>query len=241
MRHQTVAAIAALSMAAALAACGDSAASRLAAPDAPASFSKNPYTGPGAGQEKVTICHAAGRAGTTHYVEITVGAPAQYAHIDEHGTPQAGHEEDYYTTKGAGCGAQPTITKTLSRVFIMSGDEMVDDPAWTPGQPVIIPRGETRWLRYTVSYILPSGVTGAITENHDAVCATAGIGMTCGFNTGGVFSWPAQGTGFVLVDIDLSNDTACDTRTFTNTAVFEEAGGGSASATAPTPLRLTCP
>jgi hypothetical protein len=125
-------------------------------------------------------------------------------------------------------------------VFIMSGNDMVDDPAWSPGQPVTIPRGETRWLRFTVSYVLPTGMTGTVTEDHDGVCATAGPGMTCGFNTGGVFSWSATGTNSVLVDIDLSNDTACDERTFTNTAVLTQTGGGSSSATAPVPLKLTC-
>jgi hypothetical protein len=50
------------------------------------------------GQEQVTLCHAAGLAGTTHFVTITVGYPAAYGpagHFNENGTPQAGHEEDY--------------------------------------------------------------------------------------------------------------------------------------------------
>ena len=240
MRYPKMALMLGLTLAGA-AACSDSVASRLAAPDGSATLSKNPYTGPGAGKEKVTICHAAGRAGTTHYVEITVGAPAQYAHIDEHGTPQAGHEEDYYATEGAGCGTQqPVVTKTLSRVFIMSGDEMLDDPTWSPGQPVIIPRGETKWLRFTVTYVLPDGTTGTITENHDAVCGTASPGVGCGFNTGGVFSWPAAGTGSVLVDIDLDNKSACGTGSFTNTAVFTATNGQTITATSTVPLKLTC-
>ena len=48
--------------------------------------------------DKVTICHAAGRDGTTHYIEITVGWPAAYGpagHFYENGTPRAGHEDDY--------------------------------------------------------------------------------------------------------------------------------------------------
>lgn len=50
------------------------------------------------GQDKVTLCHAAGLAGTTQYVEITVGYPAAYGpagHFEENGTPRAGHEQDY--------------------------------------------------------------------------------------------------------------------------------------------------
>jgi hypothetical protein len=53
---------------------------------------------PGGGQEKVTLCHAAGLAGTTKYVTITVGYPAAFGpagHFDENGTPLAGHEQDY--------------------------------------------------------------------------------------------------------------------------------------------------
>ena len=51
-----------------------------------------------AGQDKVTLCHAAGLAGTTHYNTITVGWPAAYGpggHFYENGTPRAGHEQDY--------------------------------------------------------------------------------------------------------------------------------------------------
>lgn len=57
------------------------------------------YPGPVAalvGTPKVTICHAAGRAGTTHYV--TLSHHAVYGlggHFYENGTPRAGHEQDY--------------------------------------------------------------------------------------------------------------------------------------------------
>ena len=47
---------------------------------------------------KVTICHAAGQAGTTHYITLTIGYPAVYGpagHFYENGTPRAGHEQDY--------------------------------------------------------------------------------------------------------------------------------------------------
>jgi hypothetical protein len=331
------------------------------------------------GNDKITICHAAGRVGTTKYVEITVSKNASYAHLDEHGTPRAGHEEDYiepdgehgckgttsiskklvevmttdakgnmindptwtggavtipkgetrwlfyridYALPGDGQGTlsedpqsvcatlgsgfkcsfntsgkyswsvsgsgsktlqidltnnsrcdtedfintavltpkggkpvsasvttllkltcRPTITftKRLVRVFTMSGDQMIDDPTWTVGQPLSIPVGETRWVRYQLDYSLPTGVTGTITENHDAVCGTVSTGMHCGFNTGGVFSWSASGSGSVLVDIDLSNDTGCGEGSFTNTAILTPTVGGSLSASASTKINLVCP
>lgn len=54
--------------------------------------------GANASQEKVTLCHASGLAGTTHYVTLTVGYPAAFGpagHFSENGTPNAGHEQDY--------------------------------------------------------------------------------------------------------------------------------------------------
>lgn len=51
-----------------------------------------------AGEDKVTLCHAAGQEGTTQYVTITVGYPAAFGpagHFYENGTPRAGHEQDY--------------------------------------------------------------------------------------------------------------------------------------------------
>jgi hypothetical protein len=47
---------------------------------------------------KVTICHAAGQADTTHFVEVTASYNAifgQAGHFYEDGTPQAGHEDDF--------------------------------------------------------------------------------------------------------------------------------------------------
>lgn len=59
--------------------------------------------------QKVTICHAAGQDGTTHYVELTISVNAVYGpggHFNENGTPQAGHEDDYLGS----CRAVPTPT-----------------------------------------------------------------------------------------------------------------------------------
>ncbi len=42
--------------------------------------------------DKVTLCHAAGQAGTTQFVTAAFG---QAGHFNEDGTPAAGHEDDY--------------------------------------------------------------------------------------------------------------------------------------------------
>ncbi len=55
-------------------------------------------TNPEHDNEKVTICHAAGLAGTTKYVTLTISHNAVYGpggHFNENGTTQAGHEQDY--------------------------------------------------------------------------------------------------------------------------------------------------
>ena len=49
--------------------------------------------------EKLTICHAAGQSGTTHFVEVTACRNAiigQAGHFNEDGTPNAGHELDVF-------------------------------------------------------------------------------------------------------------------------------------------------
>lgn len=49
--------------------------------------------------KKVTICHAAGQDGTTHYVTLTISENAVFGpggHFNENGTTQAGHEQDYF-------------------------------------------------------------------------------------------------------------------------------------------------
>lgn len=230
-------------------ACSDAVTSRLTAPS-DASMSRNPYTGPGAGKDKVTICHAAGRAGTTHYVEITVGAPAQYAHIDEHGTPQAGHEEDYYTTKGSGCGAGQVATLSKTLVDVMKSGStpgsMVHDEAWVPGGVVVIPVDQTRWLFYQLTYTLPAGMTGTITENALTVCGSLGtFRLQCTFNespvTYPIYSWAAtSGSGSVMVQIDLGGGGAgmCGDRLFTNTAVLTPAMGTPVTATSTITVRV---
>lgn len=244
------------------AACSESIANRLTAPDNGAD-TRNPYSGPGAGRNKVTICHAAGREGTTKYVEITVGAPAQRAHIDDaNGTPKAGHEEDFYTTKGSGCGTRPPgpITKKLIDVMIIQNGLMVSDPVWLSTGEVRIPAGETRWLDYQVVYTLPNGSTGTVTENEAAICSTMGSGVNmpgtgmigCSINYGmaqpsgswsnGVLTWNGlRGNGSLLVPIDIVNGgLACGRRDFTNTATLTF-NGRTHLVTATTPIHFTGP
>jgi hypothetical protein len=192
-------------------------------------------------KDKITICHAAGRAGTTKYVEITVSRNASYAHLDEHGTPRAGHEEDYYAEEGRGCNGRGTIKKTLVEVKTSGPNgSMPDDPTWHAGGAVTIPAGETRWLYYRIDYSLPSGTYGTITEDKAAVCATAGAGFNCSFNTGNKYSWSVKGSGSLIVQIDLTNKSVCGSRTFVNTAKLTPKNGSPISASASTPLTLTC-
>lgn len=48
-----------------------------------------------ANSDKVTICHAAGREGTTKYITLTISEKALKGHFHNNGTPKAGHEDDY--------------------------------------------------------------------------------------------------------------------------------------------------
>lgn len=50
----------------------------------------------GAKPEKVTICHAAGQAGTTKFVTLELPPAGVAAHFTNNGTPKAGHELDYF-------------------------------------------------------------------------------------------------------------------------------------------------
>ncbi len=49
--------------------------------------------------DKITICHAAGQDDTLRFVTLTLNEHAVYGqagHFYENGTPQAGHENDYF-------------------------------------------------------------------------------------------------------------------------------------------------
>lgn len=67
---------------------------------------------PGGPPTFVTICHATGLAGTTHFVTLTLPENAVYGqagHFNENGTPNAGHEQDYL---GSCNGDETTPTDT---------------------------------------------------------------------------------------------------------------------------------
>jgi len=64
------------------------------------------------GEKKITICHAAGQAGTTHFETHTISWHAVFGpagHFYENGTTRSGHEDDYF---GA-CISTPTATNTV--------------------------------------------------------------------------------------------------------------------------------
>lgn len=74
-----------------------------------------------ASEGKVVLCHFAGREGTDKGQTIEVSPAAALAHIDEHGTPRAGHEDDYLgpcaedsTTSTAGQSTSSTIEPVTS-------------------------------------------------------------------------------------------------------------------------------
>jgi hypothetical protein len=54
---------------------------------------------------KVTICHAAGLAGTTHYIRITLSVNGLNGHFGNNGTTKAGHELDFIETPEHLCNA----------------------------------------------------------------------------------------------------------------------------------------
>ena len=80
---------------------------------------------PGAGPElatvksgsgTMTICHAAGPAGTTRYLKLTLSPSAVYGpggHLNRNGTIRAGHEQDFVVTGARACPPQPVTTGAL--------------------------------------------------------------------------------------------------------------------------------
>ena len=81
---------------------------------------------------KVTICHAAGREGTTKFVTLTISHNAVYGpagHFYENGTPRAGHEQDYL---GA-CQSEPTTTEPTPTTEPEPTTTVPDSPTTTEG------------------------------------------------------------------------------------------------------------
>ena len=149
----------------------------------------------------------------------------------------------------------PSITKVLTEVKTVGTDHtMPPDLAWSPGGPVIIPQGETRWLYYTINYSIPGGGSGTVTESPASVCATLGAGFGCSFDTGAfkpaatitgngpstLYTWNVTGTGSIVIIIDVTNNRACGVRDdLDNTATLTTAGG-STSATSKVVILGVC-
>jgi hypothetical protein len=72
-------------------------------------------------QGKITICHAAGLEGTTHFETITIAPSAVFGpggHFNENGTTQAGHEEDYFGP----CSEEETVETPTSTPTTQASD-----------------------------------------------------------------------------------------------------------------------
>lgn len=200
-----------------LAACGESVSSRLVAPDASANYG---------GTDKVTICHAAGLAGTTHYVTLTLSVNGAAAHFRNNGTPQAGHELDYM---GA-CRTPPvwTVVKTLVNALTESNGQMVA----VGSNPVVIPSGETRWLVFQIT-VTGTG-TATLTDLMSTVCSGLPAGFRCAsadlFGLPGFpmsdFTWPTlTGDATFTFMLDITNTGVCGvTGTVTNVARLTPTG-----------------
>jgi hypothetical protein len=111
MRRIVAGIVAVVTTVAAVVACSDTSRPTATAPSALGpSYTK---------AEKVTICHAAGLAGTTHFITITLSANGLKGHFENDGTPKAGHELDFLVTATHLCpgpvAAQLTICKALGR------------------------------------------------------------------------------------------------------------------------------
>lgn len=152
-----------------------------------------------------------------------------------------------------GPGTPPGFTKTLVGVMKIGPGgpgTMMDDPSWTPGSSlVVIPWGETRWLEWNLSYTLPAGVTGTITENAQTVCGSLGTFiLQCSFNespvTYPIYTWSGlTGTGTVPVMTDLGGGGggSCGDHLFTNTATLTPSVGATLTASKTITVRVVCP
>lgn len=121
-----------------------------------------------ADEHRVTICHAAGLAGTTHYNTLTISENAVYGrhgqagHFLESGTPRAGHEEDYLgpctmdettttipeetTTTEATTTTVPDVTTTVPDVTTTAPGKTITEAALLVARPSTLPRtGSLAW------------------------------------------------------------------------------------------------
>lgn len=104
----------------------------------------------GGGEDKITICHASGQAGTTKFETLTISRNAVFGpggHFNENGTPQAGHEQDYMgpcvedTTTGTTTTTETTTsTGTTTTETTTTTDTTTSTTTTTPQPPC--PNGE---------------------------------------------------------------------------------------------------
>ena len=235
---------------AALAACSDPSAPTRAVPDG-ARFANGP-------DPKVTICHAAGRAGTTKYVTITMSANGENGHITEHGTPEAGHEQDFFYVAGMptceSFGGGTAGTWTLDKNYLGAYGMNADGSMFLvsgPTAPAVIPTGTTLWLKYEIVAIAPSGTaTASLTDLAALACASLPAGFLC--QALAPYGNPAN--NYLLVNyttsitgsytttffIDVANTGACGTGgILTNIATLTPTGEGTLSDAAP--VTVTAP
>jgi hypothetical protein len=199
----------ALSLVVAAAACRDSV--------APPSSSLAPGAAllAAGGAPKVTICHAAGLAGTTKYITLRLSANGASAHIANNGSPQAGHELD---VAGA-CTTPPEPEATLviciennktglsGHVMSVSTDVTgplgtLALPTFNPNgppvpeclDPVSVPVGTVNvtlsnmgdfWVRYVTGMTVPAGNIGTDAFTGQDVVGAAT--MSDGLTTTGTF------------------------------------------------------
>ncbi len=116
--------------------------------------------------EKVTVCHAAGLAGTTHYVAITISANGLNGHFGNNGTPKAGHELDFIATADRPCNAPEAAQLRICKVS-SDGDPGAADP--TASFHFLRSDGtdfDLKFLGCTEAFDVPPGNV-TLTEQHD--------------------------------------------------------------------------
>jgi hypothetical protein len=222
---------------AALAACSDPSAPQRAVPDG-ARFANGP-------DPKITICHAAGRAGTTKYVTITMSSNGQNGHITERGTPEAGHEQDFIYVAGMptceSFGGGTASTWTLDKNYLGAFAKNPDGSMFLVSGPTAvasIPSGSTLWLEFEIVATAPSSsATASLTDLASLACASLPPGFLCqalppygdAANNDLLVNYTRSITGSYTTTffIDVTNTSACGTGgIITNVATLTPTGEG---------------
>ena len=126
-----------------------------------------------AGQDKVTICHASGLAGTTKFETLTLAYPAVYGeagHFYENGTPRAGHEEDYLGPCASDESPSPSATPT-------SEPSSTPTPSATP-EPSVVPSPEPSTTPSPAPSVLPTPLPTVPPTDTEPTSASDGNALT---------------------------------------------------------------